>query len=114
MSKTRLALLTCSMARDLDLFALLARSVDAHVPEDIPHRVVVPKSDIAAFRAFRTLRREIIAQEDVMPFQTIKIPNLPPSLSRFARAGQRIAVMIQFSHGLAEACDGWKIPCNGD
>ena len=35
-------------------------------------------------------------------------------LSRLARAGQRIVSVIQFSDGVREALDGWKIPCNGD
>jgi hypothetical protein len=85
----RVALLTCSMARDLDLFALLARSVDAHVAEDIPHRVVVPSRDMAAFRPYRTARREIIAQEEVMPFRTLKIPNLPRVLSAMSPSLRR-------------------------
>lgn len=85
----RLALVTCSMARDRDLFALLARSVDAHIPADIPHRVVVPASDMAVFRAFGSPRREIIAQEDVLPFRTVKIPNLPRALGALAGSFRR-------------------------
>lgn len=77
------------MARDRDLFALLARSVDAHVDPNIPHRVVVPGSDMAAFRSFANSRREIIAQEDVMPFRTVKIPNLPRSLGALAGSFRR-------------------------
>ena len=61
------ALVTCSMARDLELFALLADSVDRHVDESIPHRVVLPKADLPAFRRFETPRRVLVAQEDILP-----------------------------------------------
>ena len=36
------------------------------------------------------------------------------TLSRLARAGQRIVSVIQVSDGVREALHGWKIPCNGD
>ena len=35
------------------------------------------------------------------------ITTLAENLSRFARAGQRIVVVIQFSHGFTEARHGW-------
>ncbi|MEX5730223.1 hypothetical protein Ga0609869_003576 [Rhodovulum iodosum] len=70
----KLALLTCSMARDVELFALLADSVDACVDAQIRHRVVVPGADIATFRRFGSARREIIAQEDVLPMRVVKLP----------------------------------------
>lgn len=91
MSETpkRLAFVTCSMARDIDLFALLARSMDSCISDDVPHRVIVPGRDMAAFRRFRTPSREIIAQEDVLPFRTIKIPNLPRSLGVLAGSLRR-------------------------
>lgn len=68
------AIVTCSMARDAELFALLARSVDDHVDSAIPHRVVVPGADLPLFRRFATPRREIIAQEDVLPVSVWKAP----------------------------------------
>ena len=68
------ALLTCSMARDIGLFELLASSVDTHVDEAVPHRVVVPAADLQAFKRFASSRREIIAQEDVLPVRIWKAP----------------------------------------
>ncbi len=69
-------LLTCSMARDRELFALLARSVDEHLGT-YRHRVVVPARDIAAFRPYQNSRRELVAQEDVLPFRVTTIPASP-------------------------------------
>ncbi|KPP83950.1 MAG: hypothetical protein HLUCCA08_00415 [Rhodobacteraceae bacterium HLUCCA08] len=82
------ALLTCSMARDLDLFALLARSVDDHVDPAIPHRVIVPGAELAAFKPYATPRREIIAQEDVLPVKLWKAPRALRHLA-FIKAGFR-------------------------
>ena len=67
-------ILTCSMARDVELFGLLARSVDDFVAPDIRHDVVVPGADLQAFRRFETPQRQIIAQEDVLPFRTFRVP----------------------------------------
>ena len=69
-----LAIVTCSMPADLELFALLARSVDECADPAIPHRVVVPGSSLALFRPFANARREIIAQEDVLPVRLRQLP----------------------------------------
>lgn len=74
-------LLTCSMARDLQIFGVLARSVDACVAGDIRHTVVVPGRDLPEFRQFKSPAREIIAQEDVLPMRLFA---LPQGLSRLA------------------------------
>lgn len=84
-----LVLLTCSMARDRELFALLARSVDELVDPAIPHRVVVPRRDLAAFRPFSGPRREILAQEEVLPFATVRIPALPRAAARLSQTFRR-------------------------
>jgi hypothetical protein len=77
-------ILTCSMARDADLFAILARSVDAFVDPAIPHRVVVPRRDMARFAPFANARRQIVAQEDVLPVRFLRLPAAPRALSRIA------------------------------
>ena len=77
------------MAADLDIFALLAASADRHVDAQIRHDVVVPSADIAAFRSFETPNRKIIAQEDVLPVQLLRLPQilelLAPIRSSFRR-----------------------------
>jgi hypothetical protein len=74
-------LLTCSMPKDRDLAALLFRSVDRWVSADIRHLVVVPGKARGEFRQFETSRREIVAQEDVLPY---RVHRLPAGLSRLA------------------------------
>ncbi len=103
-SKT-LALLTCSMAADADLFGLLAESVDRHVPEDIPHNVVVPGRDIIRFKRYETNRRRIIAQEEILP---VKIWKLPSSLKylEFVRSGFRRPLYLTQDRQLIR---GWMI-----
>lgn len=89
----KVALLSCSMARDLDLFALLARSVDDHVDPDITHRVVVPAAEMALFKPFASFRREIIAQEDILPVKVWKAPRVLRHLA-FIKSGFRRPIYI--------------------
>jgi hypothetical protein len=70
-----LALLTCSMAADSEIFALLAASIDRHVDPAIRHDVVVPAADLAAFRPFATGRRRLLAQEEVLPVRLRRLPS---------------------------------------
>lgn len=70
-------LVTCSMARDRDLFDLLARTVDDLVDPAIRHVVVVPGKDLGAFAPYANARRTILAQEAVLPFRTFKFPAFP-------------------------------------
>lgn len=76
-----LVLLTCSMARDLDIFGVLAASVDACAGPEVRHVVIVPRRDMAAFRRFAGPRREILAQEEVLP---MRLWALPKALGRLA------------------------------
>lgn len=84
-----LVLLTCSMARDIDIFDVLARSVDRHVDADIRHTVIVPGKDRAAFRRFATDRREIVAQESVLPMRLFALPRQLAALSFLSGALRR-------------------------
>lgn len=100
MSRESLTILTCSMARDAALFALLARSVDECAAADIPHKVVVPGRDMDVFRPFANARREIIAQEDVLPFRIYKLPGalkylapLAPSFRRPVYVNNRLSAI---------------------
>lgn len=83
-----LVMLTCSMARDLDLFALLAESVDRHVDDRVKHMVVVPGQQTGAFRRFENARRTVVAQEDMLPLRVWKTPDALKHLA-FIRKGFR-------------------------
>jgi len=76
-----LILLTCSMLRDLEIFGILARSVDACAGPDVQHVVIVPRRDLAAFKRFAGPRRSFLAQEDVLP---MRIRALPKALGKLA------------------------------
>lgn len=86
-------MLTCSTASDLELFAPLAASVDRHVDPRIRHIVVVPAVDMKEFRPFTTARREIVAQEDILPFRVWKSPRILKRLAGL-RAGFRRPVYL--------------------
>lgn len=76
-------ILTCSMARDIELFELLAESIDRFVPEHVQHRVVVPASDVAAFARFSNMRRQIVSQDNALPFKVRAFPKILTRLSPF-------------------------------
>lgn len=82
-------LLTCSMARDIELFALLAESVDRFVPQAVQHRVIVPAADVTAFARFGNVRRQIVSQDDVLPFRARKLPKTLGHLSPIVGALRR-------------------------
>jgi len=69
-----LVLCTCSMPSDLPIFEQLCRSVDRFVDPDIRHLVIVPRGALADFQRFQSPRREIVAQEDVLPFRLYPLP----------------------------------------
>ncbi|PIV80229.1 MAG: hypothetical protein COW54_00120 [Rhodobacteraceae bacterium CG17_big_fil_post_rev_8_21_14_2_50_63_15] len=99
------ALLTCSMAGDLDIFGLLADSVDRHVEPSIRHDVVVPKTDLAVFKRFETSRRRVLAQEDVLPVRLMKLPKAPRLLARI-KAGFRRPLYLTARGQLVR---GWMV-----
>lgn len=84
-----ISILTCSMARDIELFSLLARSIDDCVDAKISHNVVVPGRDVPKFRSFANNRREIIAQEEILPRRFLRLPAAPALLSRLVPALRR-------------------------
>lgn len=100
-----LVMLTCSMVRDLDLFALLADSVDRHVDERVRHVVIVPGQQTGAFRHFESVRRTVVAQEDVLPFAIWKTPDTLEHLA-FLNTGFRRP--IYFDRRL-RAVRGWML-----
>ncbi|GAA6201855.1 DUF6492 family protein [Aquicoccus sp. SU-CL01552] len=84
-----LDLLTCSMARDIEIFDVLARSVDRHVDPDIRHTVIVPAGDCAAFEKYASDRRRIVAQESVLPMRLFALPRRLSALSVLSGALRR-------------------------
>ena len=77
------------MARDIELFALLAESIDRFVPAHVQHRVIVPASDATAFVRFGNERRQIISQDDALPFKVRAFPKVLTRLSPLVGALRR-------------------------
>ncbi len=100
-----LGLLTCSMASDIELFELLARSVDDHVDPRIIHHVVVPAVDLPRFSTFANARREIVAQEEVFPEKLRTLPSWLRHLS-FLKADLRRPIYIRPN---LSALRGWML-----
>jgi hypothetical protein len=67
-------LLTCSFRGDLDLFGLLAESIERFVTPSTPHVVLVPRRDVSLFRRFASNRREIHEQEAFLPRGLVHAP----------------------------------------
>jgi len=60
------SLITCSYSGDFDVCGMLCRSIDRFVPQEIEHRLYVPRREIPLFSAFASPRRKILAQEDLL------------------------------------------------
>lgn len=79
-SQRRAALLTLSYGGDLQLFTILARTVDKFAGNEIDHYVSVPNKDLSDFKRLQTDRRTFIPQEELLPAGLHRIPLPSPAL----------------------------------
>lgn len=84
-----LLVVTCSMPKDLKIFSVLAQSIDDCVGADVRHRVIVPGNSLSLFKSFETAQREIVAQEDILPFRAYKLPTALRHLEAIASGFRR-------------------------
>jgi hypothetical protein len=63
----RVALLTPTYARDLELCTLLCESVDRHVSSFSKHYLLVPDSDVPLFSRLETERRSVLSASSFLP-----------------------------------------------
>lgn len=61
------ALITPTFAGDFEQFSLLAHTVERHIPEHVPHYIVVPSADYDTFKPLRSQRTRLLKEEDVLP-----------------------------------------------
>lgn len=73
-----IAIITKSYRGDHECCRLLCESVDRFVPADIRHTLVVPQADVALFAPLANARRDILAEEEVLPRWFRRIPLPPP------------------------------------
>ena len=67
-------LLTLSFEGDLSLCRLLCETVDRFVPDGIPHVVAVPRTDMPRFADLANARRQVVAEEALLPSWLHKLP----------------------------------------
>lgn len=99
----KIALLTCSFSRDLELCNLLCSSLD-HVGGDYDeHVIAVPRSDLGSFGHLAGGRRRLVAAQEVLPRWLVRAPMPPPPVRRRVRALRRDVWLSPF-HGVVR---GW-------
>lgn len=90
-------ILTKSYRGDYEVCRLMCASVDRFVPAEIAHRLVVPHADMTLFSPLATQRREIVAEEDLLPgwFRSLPLPG--PRWRRLLRLPRRDVYVTPFS-----------------
>lgn len=73
------ALVTPSFRLDLERCRLLVETVDAYVPPDVRHYVIVDRRDLRRFGALRSARVHLVAVEDVLPWWIRRVPGIERS-----------------------------------
>lgn len=85
----RVGILTCSFAGDFALCRTLARSVSRFTTDDVLHRIVVPRRDLALFAELAGPRTEIVPQEALLPRGFLNLPRPPGFIRRHIPALRR-------------------------
>ena len=67
MSPFSFALITPTFAGDYAQFSLLAHTVERHVPESVPHYVIVPSGDYRQFARLQSKRTRLLIEDSVLP-----------------------------------------------
>jgi hypothetical protein len=70
----RFALVTPSFHLDYELCRILVESVHRHVPEDVPHFIIVSGDDLGMFRGLADSRTHVRVQEDVVDVPFWRVP----------------------------------------
>lgn len=81
-SSPSVSLVTLSYEGDLQLFQILAGTIDRYAGERVSHYVAVPRKDLGKFKPFQSNRRIIFPQEDLLPSNLYRIPLPPASLRK--------------------------------
>lgn len=81
----KIQLLTLSYRGDYDVCRLLCESVDRFVPQEIEHRLAVPRADLDMFASLGNGRRRLLAQEELLPSWFVRAPEWLLRLARLRR-----------------------------
>lgn len=94
---TQIDIITLSFSGDFEVCKTLCETVDRFVPQEIMHRVYVPRSDLALFQSLETPRRLIAAQEDLLPWWFCKVPLPSPAWRKRLFLPRRNVYVTPFS-----------------
>lgn len=97
MSQHSIELLTLSYRGDYEVCSILCESVDRFVPNEIGHRLAVPRADLELFSHLATPRRQLVAEEDILPSWFRRLPMPSPRWRRFLRLPRRNIYLTPFS-----------------
>lgn len=89
--------LTLSYRGDYEVCRMLCESMDRFVPQDIQHRMVVPRADLELFSALASPRRRLVAEEDVLPRWFRRAPMPAPRWRKLLRLPRRNVYLTPFS-----------------
>ncbi|MHB2166112.1 DUF6492 family protein [Alsobacter sp. R-9] len=99
------ALLSFSFRGDFELCCLMCETVDRFVSPEIPHILLVPRSDRDLFAPLANGRRRIEHQEDLLPPWLFRLP-MPPANWRARLGLPRRNVYVSLRGGLVR---GWIV-----
>jgi Family of unknown function (DUF6492) len=73
-SDVSIRVVTPSFRGDFERYAALCASFDTFAAPEFHHQVIVPRRDLARFKALGGPRREILCVEDVLPVRALHLP----------------------------------------
>lgn len=85
----RTLVLTMSFRGDFELCRLACESFDIHADPAVSHLLVVPSADLGLFSELRSSRREVVAEEGLLPNWLWKLPMPPQPWRRRLRLPRR-------------------------
>jgi hypothetical protein len=68
------ALITPSFRGDFERCAVLVESVARHVPDSVPHYLVIDRRDLTMFRSLEGGNTRLLVVEDIIPWWIMRIP----------------------------------------
>lgn len=98
------SLITPSFRGDMEVARLLCASIDRYVDPDIDHYLIVPGRDVEHFRPLCNARRFVLAEQDLLPGNFIKLP--VPKKIKLGGYERRLRSLWWTPHGLVR---GWVL-----
>lgn len=94
---SRIEIITLSYAGDFEMCRVLCDSIDRLVPQDMVHRLFVPRSDLALFAPLSSARRVVVAEEELLPWWFPRLPMPAPRWRKLLFLPRRNVYVTPFS-----------------